>query len=194
MRVTELFLLCFSFLSMSILNLAAFADVMNDAIVAQLRSCNRACISEAEKCTKNPGLNHAYCDTHEITCVASCQTCIKSFSSCMTISEQATSFCQNVFNACLDEKLNANHSREHVPIVFKGGDGLSIDTPVILEGVLNEQETSLAQNLWMSRNHPSWRKGAQTQVKQRGRILDKIDCKAEDGAHTVWFDITAAFK
>jgi len=197
MRLMKLFLLCLGWLSCSLalgLVQAAHADVMNDAVIQQLKSCNRACISEAEKCTKSPGLNHAYCDTHEISCVASCQSCIKNFASCMTVADHAMAFCQNVFNACLDEKLNANRSREHIPIVFKGGDGLSFDAPVIIEGILSEQETSLAENLWMSRNHPTWRKGKPAQVKQRGRIFHKIDCRAEDGPRTVWFDVTAAFE
>jgi len=197
MRLTGLFLFCVTLLGFALATnfvSVVHADVMNDVILQQLKSCNRACISEAEKCTKNPGLNHSYCDTHEISCVASCQVCIKNFANCMNVSDQAMSFCQNVFNACLDEKLNANHAREHIPIVFKGGNGLSFDTPVIIEGILSEQETGLAENLWMSRNHPTWRKTAQAIVKQRGRSFDKIDYKAEDGSHTVWFDITAAFE
>jgi hypothetical protein len=159
----------------------------------QLLSCHRLCVQGGEKCSGEAGSTAPYCDTLEIGCVVACDACIDGFDKCTKSEEQSPRFCQNLFSECLEKKLTASRSRARPQIAFKGGDGLSQKTAVVIEGAQSESEGILAESLWISRQHADWRKRDRSLVTLDGKNFDSIDYRAADGAHTIWFDITGFF-
>ncbi len=194
-RLEGLMLIAFFRVLSVIIALGSFAvsSVFADDISRELKGCSRSCLSESDKCLSQAGVGQAFCDTHEISCASSCRACIAGFTSCMDIADHAVSFCQNVFAGCIDEQLNANASRAHTAVLFKGGDGKSLATAVVIEGALSDPETILAEDLWMYRHHPLWEQTGQTLSRIERRIIHKIEYQSDQGAQTIWFDITSDY-
>jgi hypothetical protein len=83
---------------------------VNQLAKTQLKSCQQMCMSEGQKCMGR-GAADAFCDKRETGCISSCAACITSFSLCMKAGDQTVAFCQDPFNACLEEKLSASEPR-----------------------------------------------------------------------------------
>jgi len=156
----------------------------------QIQSCHRLCVKGGESCLSQAGGTEPYCDTLEIGCVSGCDACIGIFDECIKSEDQTPRFCQSAFDDCLEQKLTAARSRARPQITFKGGDGLSRNTAVIIEGALTKSEGILAESLWIARHHADWRKQGQVLVSQDGRTFDNITYRAAEGSHLIWFDIT----
>jgi len=173
--------------------LALPVEAQNTPTSIQLQSCHRLCVQGGEKCLSESASTAPFCDTLEIGCVTACGACIGGFDSCTKSGDQSPRFCQNAFSECLDTKLTAARSRARPQITFKGGDGLSQKTAVVIEGAVSESEGILAERLWISRHHGDWRKRDQALVTVDGKNFDSVNYQAADGAHAIWFDITGFF-
>ena len=72
-------------------------------------------------------------------------------------------------------------------------DGSSIQRAV----VINENDTTrgiAAENAWIARHHPGYRKVGQALLNEGGGIYDRIDIQAPDGRRrSVYFDIRSFF-
>ena len=72
-------------------------------------------------------------------------------------------------------------------------DGSSIQRAV----VINENDTTrgiAAENAWIARHHPGYRKVGQVLLNEGGGIYDRIDIQAPDGSRrSVYFDIRSFF-
>jgi hypothetical protein len=159
----------------------------------QIQSCHKLCVKGGETCLAEAGGTEPYCDTLEIGCVSGCDACIGIFDTCIKSEDQTPRFCQGAFDECLERKLTAARSRARPQITFKGGDGLSQKTAVVIEGALSGSEGILAESLWIARHHADWRKREQTRLSLDGRDFDSINYQAADGPHMIWFDITGFF-
>ena len=79
----------------------------------------------------------------------------------------------------------------HAPT--QANDGSSIQRAV----VINENDTThgiAAENAWIARHHPGYRKVGQALLNEGGGIYDRIDLQAPDGSRrSVYFDIRSFF-
>jgi hypothetical protein len=194
-RIKQFILAFLSFImaAMTLVPLAAAQNGSKDPVRLQARTCYQTCFTEGEKCLGQQGAKEPFCNTREIGCVASCKACVVSFAGCVKVADQTASFCQESFAACLEEKLDASGSRDRALIAFQGGDGLSQESAVVIEGAQDESEGISAEDLWTARHHPGWRKSAQALLSSGERAFDRIDYEAQDGHHMIWFDITGFF-
>lgn len=75
----------------------------------------------------------------------------------------------------------------------QANDGSSIQRAV----VINENDTTrgiAAENAWIARHHPGYRKVGQALLNEGGGIYDRIDIQAPDGSRrSVYFDIRSFF-
>ncbi len=156
----------------------------------QLQSCHKVCFTEGEKCVTQPNGKEPFCNTLEIGCVSACAACIGGFSACSNNEDRTPRFCQTTFDTCLEQKLDASRARARPQIAFNGGDGLTQQTAIVIDGALGEFEGIMAENLWVARHHPQWRKHDQALIAADGKHFDKIGYDAPDGAHTVWYDVS----
>jgi hypothetical protein len=140
-----------------------------------------------------PGNSEPFCNTLEIGCVAACGACVGGFSLCVSDENKMLKFCQNQFNTCLEGKLTASRSLARPQIAFKGGDGLSQETAIVIDGAMNEFEGIMAESLWAARHHVDWRKRDQSLIAAGAKHFDQINYEAADGRHTIWYDITGFF-
>jgi len=160
----------------------------------QIQSCHKLCVKGAEACLAQAGGTEPYCDTLEIGCVSGCDACIGIFDTCIKSDDQTPRFCQGAFDECLEQKLTASRSRARPQITFKGGDGLSRETAVVIEGAQGESEGSLAESLWVARHHQGWRKRGQTHLSLEDTDFDNVTYGAADGSHLIWFDVSHLFR
>lgn len=72
-------------------------------------------------------------------------------------------------------------------------DGSSIQRAV----VINENDTTrgiAAENAWIARHHPGYRKVGQALLNEGGGIYDRIDIQTPDGSRrSIYFDIRSFF-
>ena len=79
-------------------------------------------------------------------------------------------------------------------LIFKGGNGLSIEQAVIIKNAKNESEGVRAERLWIRKIHPGWRKGRQALLSKKGKQYDRIEYKTPNGeTKTIFFDISDFF-
>ncbi len=163
-----------------------------DLVPVQLAVCYRICHQEAENCLDRPEAKAPYCDTNEIECAATCWSCMGSFAKCLAEKEQTGVPCNDLVVTCLQDKLAARKPDARPQITFQG-DGSAQETAVVIGGAQSEFEGIAAEALWIARMHPEWRKSHQALISSGDRHFDLIDYDAEDGHHSVWYDITGFF-
>lgn len=79
-------------------------------------------------------------------------------------------------------------------LVFEGGDGSSIEQAVVIKNAKDEMEGVDAEDKWVRKIHPGWRKGAQALMSDNGKSYDRIDYTTPKGeTKTLFFDITGFF-
>ena len=79
-------------------------------------------------------------------------------------------------------------------IRFEGGDGLSLDTAVVILGARDGLSGIGAEKQWLRSNHPDWKIEMQALLDKGGRYYDRFNCRAPDGtAAEIFFDITDFF-
>ncbi len=176
-----------------LVGISSFAQTPHTPTGIQIQSCHKLCVKGAEACLAQAEATEPYCDTLEIGCVSGCDACIGTFDTCINSDDKTPRFCQSTFDDCLDHKLTASRSRARPEIVFRGGDGLSRETAVVIEGAMNESEGVLAESLWVERHHQGWRKRDQALMVSDGKHFDDIHYVAADGPHAIWYDITGFF-
>jgi hypothetical protein len=164
----------------------------NDPVRIQLAVCYRICHQEAENCLDKPEAKAPFCDTNEIECAATCWSCMGGFAKCLKEADKTGDACGDPAIACLQDRLAARKPDARPQIAFHG-DGSAQATAVVIEGAQSEFEGIAAEGLWIARNHPDWRKSHQALVSSGDRHFDLIDYDAEDGHHSVWYDITGFF-
>ena len=75
----------------------------------------------------------------------------------------------------------------------QANDGSSIQRAV----VINENDTTrgiAAENAWIARHHPGYRKVGQALLNEGGGIYDRIDIQTPDGSRrSIYFDIRSFF-
>ncbi len=163
-----------------------------DPVRAQLSVCYRICHQESEVCLEQPEAKEPFCNTNEIECAATCQDCTSGFAKCLKEANQTVESCDDPLSACLTDKLAARKPDARPQIAFKG-DGETQATAVLIDGALSEFEGIAAEGLWISRNHPGWHKSHQALISSGAHKFDRIDYEAEDGHHSVWYDVTGFF-
>jgi hypothetical protein len=90
---------------------------VNVLVKSQLRGCLQMCASETKNCLDQQDTSvpretkERFCNTADIGCTAGCSDCIGIFASCMKSGDQTIHFCQDPFNACLEQKFNASSPR-----------------------------------------------------------------------------------
>ena len=79
-------------------------------------------------------------------------------------------------------------------IVYKGGDGSSMEQAVIIKAPNNAAGVD-AESDWIRKNHPGWRKGNQALVGgDGGKMYDRIDYTTPQGKTiTIYFEVTDFF-
>ncbi|MGD9543985.1 MAG: hypothetical protein AB7F41_13775 [Methylocystis sp.] len=127
-------------------------------------------------------------DSVALTCLNACFKCFLQYRSCgQSGAGSAQSECVDGFHRChkqaLVERLKAK------PLVsFAGGDGQSRETAVKIVGAANSLEGVPAEDFWIRRKHPGWRKRNRRLVNDGG-VYDVIVYDTPNGPQTLWFDI-----
>jgi hypothetical protein len=158
--------------------------------------CNSACFKAADACLADPAIapRPAVCDTRAVACFVSCAQCVQVYSACRTDAAKP-----GTPNACMLRHLTCSGDTEKAAreradlITFRGGDGSSIETAVVIGGARNENEGIVSQLYWAAMRHPDWRKNGQALLRKDGRAFDRIEYSAKDGPHRLYFDITGFF-
>ncbi len=158
---------------------------------ANQQVCARACAAQNKQCEEKERATQV-CDTRYIGCYIDCTGCVGQFASCMRKADADAKACNDTFIACARTSLQARRD-DRKPIRFTGGDGSSRQTAIVIEGARNEVEGINAENLWVLKHQPSWRKAHQSLIQAGSRAFDAIEYEAPDGKHTLWFDITSFF-
>lgn len=79
-------------------------------------------------------------------------------------------------------------------ITYAGGNGLSPDTAVVIQGAASSADIVAAERRWIRENHPNWEMGDQALLTERGRKYDRIEYMSPNGEKTtLYFDITSGF-
>jgi hypothetical protein len=171
---------------------AAQQQASRDMVQMYQRVCARVCATENKQCEGKPAPDKAACDTSYVGCHIGCTQCVGEFAACMRRQGSDFAVCDKEFAPCAKAKLQARR-KERPLIRFRGGDGSSQATAVMIEGAQNEPEGITAESLWILKHHEGWRKAHQALIHGGSRSFDAIDYETPDGKHTVWFDITSFF-
>jgi hypothetical protein len=162
-------------------------------IRAAASACHRLCTQSARACAGKSGPVGAACDTRAVVCSTACLTCNGPLSACIRSRAAGTNGdCTGVFGACIKNTI-ADGVTNRPPIQFKGGDGASQQTAVVIAGASGEEEGVAAEYMWLNKHFDAWRREAQAHIQTGGRHFDKLDVTMKDGSHAFWFDITAFF-
>jgi hypothetical protein len=79
-------------------------------------------------------------------------------------------------------------------ISFGGGNGLSCERRVIVQGTTNEMAGVSAEYAWLRAKYPGFKRGPQSLMKCDGKPADKLSIRTASGkALDVYFDISAFF-
>jgi hypothetical protein len=81
----------------------------------------------------------------------------------------------------------------YAEISFGKGKGTSVGTAVVILGAENTIDGIGAENRWIKKNMPGWRKSGQSLVEYKGRMYDVIEIKKSGKTREVYFDITDFF-
>ena len=75
-------------------------------------------------------------------------------------------------------------------IRFSGGDGLSRENAVVIEGARHTVSGVLTEYRWLRRRYPGSQVAGQTLMRHEGRMMDVIDIRTADGELLrIFFDI-----
>ncbi len=159
---------------------------------ANQQVCARACAAQNKQCEEKERASQPVCDTRYIGCYIDCTGCVGQFGRCMRQADADAKACNDAFIACARTSLQARRD-DRKPIRFTGGDGSSRQAAIVIDGARNEVEGINAENLWVLKHQPGWRKAHQSLIQAGSRAFDAIEYEAPDGKHTLWFDITSFF-
>ncbi len=79
------------------------------------------------------------------------------------------------------------------PFRFSGGDGSSMESAVIIRGARDEEAGVAAERTWLEQRYPGFHQGQQSLLGSKGKNYDEIKITTQEGAKTVYFDITDFF-
>ncbi len=84
------------------------------------------------------------------------------------------------------QKNNAIH--------YGGGNGLSMETAIVIQNAKGEDDGVRAEYHWISVHHPDWKTRGQALLQGGNGIYDKIVCVKPDGKTVdIFFDISGFF-
>ena len=96
-------------------------------------------------------------------------------------------------------KLSRAAAKSSTPVkigklVFEGGDGSSMEKAVVIKNAKGEEEGVAAEDKWIKKVHPGWKKGAQALLNDNGKNYDRIEYATAKGeTKTIFFDISDFF-
>lgn len=153
--------------------------------------CRQMCNASLKVCDKDVAPDDPACLTRRVVCAQTCKPCLMGREECGK-SGGDFSGCLSAYGACTRLRTDED-APKHPRVSFDGGDGSSMDKAVILTGVQDETERSVAQDIWAALKHPGWRKtGQKQQAAADGRAFDVIDFDTPDGGEAQgWFVASA---
>ncbi|MFC1617588.1 hypothetical protein ACFL2K_05150, partial [Candidatus Margulisiibacteriota bacterium] len=79
-------------------------------------------------------------------------------------------------------------------IMFKGGDGSTLEKAVIILGAKNSFQGVFTETLWIKRYYPGWKKNRQKLLSHNGKKYDCIEyINEQNEVKVIYFDITDFF-
>ncbi len=79
-------------------------------------------------------------------------------------------------------------------ITYKGGDGSSFKTAVLMVGAKSDSDATDAEYRWLAIHYPHYKMIEQSLLNNEKRVYDLLKITGADGnEHSVYFDITDSF-
>lgn len=158
---------------------------------SKMIACRRSCLSYLETCSARESAEK--CDTRFVGCHLGCFACRGAADECAdkAVGKSGGDLCEAKFVPCMNEIVAARE--KETPIRFKGGNGRSEKTAILVVGAKSKIEGVTAESLWAFKMHSDWRKSNQALVRSGSQIFDRIGFDTPEGPQTVWFDISAFF-
>lgn len=78
-------------------------------------------------------------------------------------------------------------------IVYKGGDGGSPETAIVITGAEGSLDGIQSEYDWVKRNRPGAKVVSQALLESDGRVYDRLTLRVGGRTEEVYFDITAFF-
>jgi hypothetical protein len=78
-------------------------------------------------------------------------------------------------------------------ISYTGGDGLSVEHAVVINGATGEGDGVKAEYTWLRQHYQAYRLLRQGLRNENGRAYDEMDIATPEGNRSVFFDITSFY-
>ncbi|HEY8212709.1 MAG TPA: hypothetical protein VIG36_01040 [Methylocystis sp.] len=152
------------------------------------RACQQACWAVRGLVSASRNGSESMGDSVALTCLNACFKCLLQYRRCaQSGASSAQPECVNGFGQCHKQAF-AERLKSKPLVSFDGGDGHSRETAVKIVGAANSLEGVPAEDFWIQRKHPGWRKKDRRLVNDSG-IYDVIVYDTPNGPQTVWFDV-----